>query len=111
MKFNFAALDAPIEADWPVTIKVPQDGGKTLEQYLTVRFRMGSEVELAKLGDGVEGSIASIRAVVVGFGKNEETPFTPELLEKMLAAPYVRLGLLNGYREFALGLGKTVAGN
>lgn len=103
MKFDFAALDAAIEADWPVTIPVPQDGGKVTEQTLSVRFRMVDEAELTALGEGLEGSKASLRAVVVGFGKGEDTPFSAELFEKMLAKPYVRLALNNAYRDFALG--------
>lgn len=103
MKFDFAALDSAIEADWPVTVPVPQDGGTVINQTLTVRFKMVSETDLAAMGDGIEGSKASLRAVIIGFGKGEDTPFSPELLDKMLAQPYVRLALNNAYRDFALG--------
>jgi len=103
MKFDFAALDAAIEADWPVTINVPQEGGEVQQQKLTVRFRMVDEVEMQKLGDGLNGNKASLRACVIGFGKGEETPFSAELFDKMLTKPYVRLALSNAYREFCLG--------
>ena len=103
MKFEFAKLDAAIEADWPVKISVPQDGGGVEVQNLTVRFLMVDEAELSKLGDGLEGSKASLRKVVVGFGRDETTPFTSELLDKMLTRPFVRLALNNAYRDFCLG--------
>ncbi|MDZ4374764.1 MAG: hypothetical protein U1C74_25575 [Phenylobacterium sp.] len=104
MDFKFATLDSAIEADWPVTINVPQDGGKVSAQKLMVRFRLVDEEELTKNGDGLEGSKATLRQVVVGFGKSVTEPWSAELFEKMLAQPYVRLGLNNAYRDFAVGI-------
>ncbi len=103
MKFDFATLGTAIEADWPVKIPVPQDGGTVVVQDLTVRFRMVPEDELNLLGDGAAGNKASLRAVVIGFGKGVDEPFTAELFDQMLLKPYVRLALSNAYRDFCLG--------
>jgi hypothetical protein len=104
MKFDFATLESEIEADWPVEISVPTDGGGVSKQTLTVRFRMISDDALSALGDGLKGAKASLRRVIVGFGHDEPTPFSAELLEKMLDRAYVRQALTMGYGQFALGI-------
>ena len=32
LKFDFKTLEQPFEADWPVLVPVPQDGGGVQEQ-------------------------------------------------------------------------------
>lgn len=104
MKFNFESLDSEIEFDWPVRVSVPLDGGKVQEQTFSIRFRLASDEALEALGSGVEGAKASLRHVIVGFGKAEEAQLTEELLEKMLDRAYVRSALNTAYGEFALGI-------
>lgn len=104
MKFDYGSLDAPFEADWPVTVQVPQDGGESQEQKLVVRFRLVDDAELEALGEGVAAQKAALRQVVVGFGKSEEQAFSAELLERMLARAYVRNGLNKAYGQFVLGI-------
>lgn len=103
MKFDFASLDAPYEADWPVNIPVPQDGGKIQKQKVILRFRTVPDGDLIEMGQGAEAAKAGLRAVVVGFGKAEEQTFSPALLDLMLERAYVRLALIAAYGEFALG--------
>lgn len=107
MDFDFGALDKPFEADWPVTIQVPQEGGKLSPQKLMVRFKFVPEAELTAEGVGFEAQMAALRKVVVGFGKGETEKFTPELLDKMMQRPYVRAALNIGYSEFVTGLEPT----
>jgi hypothetical protein len=104
MKFDFGSLDSAFEADWPVTVQVPLDGGKSEEQTFQVRFRLVDDEELAQLGDGVEAQKKALRKVVVGFGKGEAETFSAETLEKMLARAYVRSGLNRAYGQFVLGI-------
>lgn len=104
MKFDFEALDRQIEHDWPVRVSVPLNGGKVEVQEFSIRFRLVSDEELEALGQGVEGAKASLRAVIVGFGKDETADLTEALLEKMLDRAYVRSALNTAYGEFALGI-------
>lgn len=104
MKFDFEALDHQIEADWPVKVSVPQDGGKVKVQEFSIRFRLLPDEELESLGNGVEAAKASLRLVIVGFGKGQDGELTEPLLEKMLSRAYVRSGLNTAYGEFALGI-------
>jgi len=104
MKFDFGSLAKPFEADWPVTVSVPQPGGRVQEQILKMRFRLVPEAELEAMGEGVEPAKTALRRVIVGFGQGETEAFTPELLELLLDRPYVRLALNKGYGEFALGI-------
>jgi hypothetical protein len=104
MKFDFATLASEIEADWPVTVGVPLDGGKADEQTFTVRFRLVGEQELLDFGEGLDQSKAALRRVIVGLGRSEGKELTPELLEQLLAAPYVRVALNKAYGQFALGM-------
>jgi hypothetical protein len=102
-KFDFGSLDAPFEADWPVTVNVPKDGGETEPQTFMARLRLLTQEELdaAKESEGTDGYIASF---FVGFGQGETTSFSPELLAKMIRRPYVRVALMQAFRGFQLGI-------
>lgn len=103
-KFDFKTLGSPIEADWPVKISVPQDGGTVEIQELDVRFRLLTEEQIKAL-DAKDNAIKNaLREAIIGFGKSETTPFTPQLLEELLAAPYAVRGLNQGYGEFSIGI-------
>jgi hypothetical protein len=104
-KFSFASLDgAKFEADWPVLVNVPQDGGGVDEQEFMARFRLLSEDETKAIDSEKEPQKALLRAAVVGFGRGEEQAFSPELLEKMMGRPYVRAALAKAYVQFSLGV-------
>ncbi|MEW5687422.1 MAG: hypothetical protein AB1942_21100 [Pseudomonadota bacterium] len=111
MKFDFAALDAPIEAVWPVRANVPQDGGTVVVQTFNVRFVMADETELLELGRSAEGVIDTFRKVIKGVEVDGVFVDDPAFLSKVLSKAYVRIALQTAYREFCLGLGETVSGN
>lgn len=104
VKFDFGRLDQPFEADWPVTVSVPQDGGLVAEETFIARFRLfrsGAATDIVQTDpDGRE----LWRRFWVGFGAGEETEFTPELFAAMVDTPYVRSALLKAYQGFANGI-------
>jgi hypothetical protein len=104
MKFDFATLATGIERDWPVLVDVPQDGGGTMEQEFSVRFRLVDQEELEAQGPGVKGQKAALRLVIAGLGADEEQAFTPAFLEQLLAPPYMRNALNLAYTKFAHGV-------
>jgi len=103
-KFNFKTLGSPIEADWPVKIPVPQDGGTVEIQELDVRFVLLTAEQIKALDAKDDAIKNALRAAITGFGKTEPTKFTPELLEQLLAMPFVLRALNLAYGEFSIGV-------
>ena len=103
VKFDFGTLDAPFEADWPVTVSVPQDGGKTQEQVFTARFRLLGQAELEKAQES-DNTDGFVEAFFVGLGEAEARELTPELRAKIVGRPFVRVALLKAFRDFQTGI-------
>lgn len=111
VKFDFKRLGQRFEADWPVSVNVPQDGGETEAQEFTARFALltKEDFELIPNKDGdVSGLLKgdpdghnTWRRCLVGV-KGEE--LTPELVEGLLAAPYVRSAIVTAYQQFSQGI-------
>lgn len=105
-KFNFKTLETGFEADWPVTVSVPLDGGKAEEQTFQARFRSLSAVEQAEIDaqpDATGRLRAGLEKAFVRFGAGESEALTPELFETMWRAPNVQIGLIRAYNAFILG--------
>lgn len=102
-KFDFGSLDRPFEADWPVKVNVPQDGGTVAEETFTVRFRVLTDDEMTAVEKHKEPSKELIRQAAIGFAQDAGAEFSPALLEQMLSRGFVRLALNRAYGEFAMG--------
>ncbi|MFN3582617.1 hypothetical protein [Phenylobacterium sp.] len=50
-KFNFKRLEEPFEADWPVKVNVPEDGGKTTVEEFMARFRIVRDAQPPAIAD------------------------------------------------------------
>lgn len=101
-KFNFGGLDKPFEADWPVSIPVPQDGGTVELQTIMARFRLLSPAELEAVKETRDDD-AFLKAFWIGFGKGEDEPFTEGTVNKMLGFQFIRQAFLTAYFAFASG--------
>lgn len=100
LKFDFKTLEQPFEADWPVTVQVPQDGGGTQDQTFDVRFRTLTTEEQAETDKAADPQAAKLRKAIVDV-KGET--FTPELVDQLLSRGWVLLGLLRAHTKFVLG--------
>lgn len=100
LKFDFKTLEQPFEADWPVTVSVPQNGGGVQEQTFEVRFRTLTAEETADVDNSADPAAAKLRLALVDV--KDET-FTPALVEQMLGRGYVQMGLLRAHAKFILG--------
>lgn len=100
LKFDFKSLEHSFEADWPVSVQVPQDGGETQEQTFDVRFRTLTPAEQAETEKAADPQGAKLRLALVDV-KGET--FTPELVDQLLSRGWVLLGLLRAYTKFVLG--------
>lgn len=103
-KFDFGSVGRPFEADWPVKVSVPQDGGGVSEETFTARFRLLDDAEMATVEAHKEPAKELIRKALVGFGKDAGAEFSPELLEQMLARGFVRIAFNRAYGEFSMGV-------
>ncbi|WP_333896283.1 hypothetical protein [Brevundimonas aurantiaca] len=101
LKFDFKTLEQPFEADWPVIVPVPQDGGGVQDQEMTVRFRTLTPEEIETVDkDKIDPGAAKLRLAIVDV--RGET-FSAELVEKLLARGYVYMALLKAHAKFVLG--------
>lgn len=89
---------------WPVTIKLPQDGGGFAKRAIEVRFRVKTQDEIDAI---IELSVDTmdqelVTAVVVGWRDIEtedgdDLPFTAENLARLVALQYWRVPVLAAY--------------
>ncbi len=100
LKFDFKTLEQPFEADWPVTVTVPQDGGTVEEQTFDVRFRTLTPSEATNVDNSPDPAAAKLRLALVDV-KGET--FSPALVEKLLGVGFVQMALLRAYSKFVLG--------
>lgn len=104
-QFDFGALDAPFERDWPVTVPVPLDGGATDPQTFMARFRLLSSTETDAVWTEPDmGPKSFARHYFIGFGKGEAQEFNEAIRERMLDFAHVRMALDKAYNEFAQGI-------
>ncbi len=104
MKFDFQTADRLVEADWPVVINVPLDGGKVERRTFTARFRLLRPDDLdAVMADNKDGRGLE-RMYWIGFGKDEDMQLTPEVFKISLDLPYFRNGLQAAYQAFSGGI-------
>lgn len=97
------------EFDWPVNVRVPVDGGKYASSTFTVRYRLPSRDEMKDLAVYVADESAQTRKVVVGWSdiKDESgavVAFSPEALDTLIAVPWVRVAIWQGFIDAAFGI-------
>ena len=97
-----------LEVDWPVSVKVPIDGGSYETQSFTGRFRVVDVKTAAKTIYGHEDWDKFLADVVVGWSgisseKGDDLPFSPETRDALARIQYVRDALLLAYEEIVAG--------
>ena len=107
LKFDFNTLATGFEADWPVIVGVPVDGGKIEEREFMARFRTltPEEQDQIEADEDMEGRLkASVQRGFVGLGAGETDKTPPaELFEILWRHPPSRLGLIRAYGRFSTG--------
>ena len=73
---------------------VPTDDGP-IEQSIRVRFRVLQDAEGMQVDDFLRAAVLDLRDIV----EEDGTPvaFGPDLLERVIATPVVRVGLMKAY--------------
>jgi hypothetical protein len=100
VKFSFATLEQPFEADWPVKVQVPKDGGGFEEQTFLARFRLEPATDEAQTEPAAPGESFPF---LVALGKGEPE-LTPELRKQLAARLYVRMAIYRAWQEFQMGV-------
>lgn len=99
--------------EWPVTVNIPVDGGKTQKAKFTGEFLVLSqdEIDAVVLGRDERGRVDLLDVVLTGWRDDvrneagEELPFTDENKAALIGIPYVRAGLFAAYGEIQNGRG------
>lgn len=97
---------------WPVTVKIPADGGRYTKEAFQVEFdlidqpRIDAIMEAAERPTSVD--VAFLREVVTGWTGvrdegDAEVSFAPEALERLLAIPYVRNAMVGAFFDCISG--------
>jgi hypothetical protein len=104
-KFDFGSLDQPFEADWPVTVSEPRDGGKFVESMFTARLRQipHDEAMAAINAEGFD-ALTLPRLYFVGLAPSEGFQLTDDQKEQMLGRAHVRNALDKAYQSFNTGV-------
>ena len=106
-KFNFTTLETGFEALWPVTVKVPQDGGEISIETFEARLRAINKEE-AQAAIASEDPFAVYKAAIVAV------PNAPPIrdaagqplafFDKLLTPEWMRDGFDEAFREFRKGV-------
>ena len=89
------------EFDWPVTIRIPQDG-QYQEQSFTARFRTLSRSRTQTLADS--GDQAFLTEVLIGWHgitdiQGNPIPYDRQRCAQLIAIPYIATALIRAYFE------------
>lgn len=120
-KFDFKTLGQPLEADWPVHVKVPVDGGKVEVRTFMARFRELTDEEKDKEKAASEAAEAALKAdpsakperidpkdrlrrTFIGLGAGEDETLTDDLKEALLKEDRVYIALLTAWANFLNGV-------
>jgi len=89
---------------WPVTIKLPQDGGGFAKRAIEVRFRVKTQDEIDAIAalaiDAMDQEL--VKAVVTGWrgietADGDDLPFSSENLARLVALTFWRVPVLATY--------------
>lgn len=116
MTFRMSAK--PLEVMWPITVQKPANGGKTIEQKFSIKWKVLDTTEFEKMmptamdfsdDRDIEPWVTLWSKIITGFQdikgeKGEKAwPVTLENIKSLVRVPYVQCELLGTYRECITG--------
>ncbi|SFJ04226.1 hypothetical protein [Nitrosomonas sp. Nm34] len=104
----FKIEDQPKLVEWPVSVNVPQDGGKIKKNTFTAEFELITQEELDAIYKDGGTDVDLLRQVLfncTGVCDAEGKPidFNDDLRDKLINIPYVRSALVAAYVECSHG--------
>lgn len=103
VKFDFKTLETGFEADWPVTVNVPQDGGAIEKQEFLARFRTLTPEDADKAQQASDPNTWP-NAFLVSLAGTNAPELTDDLRKQLLGRSYVRQALITAYVQFSQGV-------
>lgn len=105
-KFRFAPKGAEKIVKWPVTVRVPIDGGRSTEETFTGHFKLLTKSRADELDAGTVYELLS--EVLVGWDgvldeDGADVAFTPDHRDALFEFQHTRDGVLEAYRRAAAG--------
>lgn len=94
---------------WPVTVNIPQDGGRTRKSVFSAEFELLPQDEFSAIyrEDGGNDEDLLRRVLVgwqdVGDADGEAIDFNADAREMMIRIPYVRAAIVSAYLECSFG--------
>lgn len=103
-------LKAETEFDWPVKVKVPEDGKHVVHEF-TCRFRLIDAERMKALTEAgdAEAARSLLGEAIVGWGNDvadedgKPIPFSSEALDRMLHVDYVFVAIAEAYHKAVTG--------
>lgn len=106
-KFDFKTLHTGFEADWPVEVRVPIDGGAFETQTFMARFKSLTKEEQAEL-DAIEDRVGKAERLLelgwLGLAASEDHELTSADRAEMLNAPNVVTAIYTAFTAFRTGI-------
>lgn len=93
---------------WPVTVQIPQDGGKTQKATFHVRVEVLPSDEFQAIYERGGNDEDLLRRVLVDWdgvadADGHPIPFSEEARDALIRIPYVRVALITAYMEMSQG--------
>lgn len=107
VKFDLNTLGKGFSAEWPVTVSVPQNGGRVQEQEFMAVFRTltpDAQAEIDAIEDRAEKAKAAVRAVFVGLAPSEGVTLTEAMFDQMWVNDWTQLALIGAVSKFRTGV-------
>jgi len=102
-------IEQPKSVKWPVTVNIPQDGGRTHKTIFNAEFELLAQDDFAAIYREDGGNDEDLlRRVLIGWsevGDPDGNPinFHNDTRELLIRIPYVRAALVSAYLECSLG--------
>lgn len=105
---SFRLVKSLKEVDWPVTVNVPVNGGKTEQHEFTAKFKLMSQEEYDKALQGTKNDTSFIAKFLIGWSgllddDDKEVPFSKEALKNLCGLPFVRVAIVKAYNQAITG--------
>lgn len=107
VKFDLNTLGKGFEAEWPVKVPVPQNGGAVQEQEFMAVFRTltpEGQAEIDAIEDKAEKARAAVRKVFVGLAPSEGVILDDALFDQLWANDWTQMALLRAVSGFRTGI-------
>lgn len=89
---------------WPVTVREPDDKGGFTSRSFSAVWRLLPKQTMAELGKDEPGTDELLRRMIVEIREIQDdqgnaVPHSPELVDALIAIPWVRRGFIEAYAE------------